>query len=85
MIAVIQRVRQASVMIENKVKGQIDLGFMILLGITHIQTIVALIVGGFIAAPIAAKLAGKLPSKTSFILLGILVIIWSIKILSKLL
>lgn len=55
--------------------------FFILLGVTHIQTIVALIIGGFVAAPIAAKLAGKLPRKTSFILLGILVIIWSIKIL----
>lgn len=59
--------------------------FFILLGVTHLQTIVALIVGGFIAAPIAAKLAGKLPRKTSFILLGTLVIIWSLKILSKLL
>ncbi|MEO5685034.1 MAG: TSUP family transporter [Chitinophagaceae bacterium] len=59
--------------------------FFILLGVTHIQTIVALIIGGFVAAPIAAKLAGKLPRKISFILLGILVIIWSLKILSKLL
>jgi hypothetical protein len=38
-----------------------------------------------VAAPIAAKLAGRLPKKTSFLLLGVLVIIWSIKILSKLL
>lgn len=59
--------------------------FFTLLGVSHWQTIVALILGGFIAAPIAAKLAGKLPRKTSFILLGILVIIWSLKILSKLL
>jgi siroheme synthase-like protein len=58
--------------------------FFILLGVSHVQTIVALIIGGFIAAPIAARLAGKLPRKTSFILLGILVIIWSLKILSKL-
>lgn len=57
--------------------------FFILLGVTHLQTIVALIIGGFMAAPIAAKLAGKLPRKTSFILLGILVIIWSLKILTK--
>ncbi|WP_238806454.1 D-aminoacyl-tRNA deacylase [Emticicia aquatica] len=35
MIAVIQRVTQASVTIDNEIKGQIDLGFMILLGITH--------------------------------------------------
>ncbi len=59
--------------------------FFILLGVTHIQTIIALILGGFVAAPLAAKLAGKLPRKTSFILLGVLVIIWSLKILSKLL
>jgi uncharacterized protein len=59
--------------------------FFTLLGVSHWQTIVALIIGGFIAAPIAAKLAGKLPRKTSFILLGILVIIWSLNILSKLL
>jgi uncharacterized membrane protein YfcA len=58
--------------------------FFTLLGVSHWQTIVALILGGFIAAPIAAKLAGKLPRKTSFILLGVLVIIWSLKILSKL-
>lgn len=59
--------------------------FFTLLGVSHWQTIIALILGGFIAAPIAARLAGKLPRKTSFILLGILVIIWSLKILSTLL
>lgn len=59
--------------------------FFLLLGITHLQTIVALILGSLLAAPIAAKLAGKLPRKTSFILLGILVIIWSGNILWKLL
>ncbi|MDO9374174.1 MAG: TSUP family transporter [Ferruginibacter sp.] len=58
--------------------------FFTLLGVSHWQTIVALILGGFLAAPIAARLAGKLPRKTSFILLGVLVIIWSLKILSKL-
>lgn len=57
------------------------LTFFTLLGVTHWQTILALVVGGLIAAPIAAKLAGRLPRKTSFILLGVLVIIWSVKIL----
>jgi len=38
MIAVIQRVTQASVTIDNEIKGQIGLGFMILLGITHTDT-----------------------------------------------
>lgn len=57
--------------------------FFTLLGVTHWQVIVALLLGGFIAAPLAAKLAGKMPKKTAFILLGILVIIWSLRILVK--
>jgi D-tyrosyl-tRNA(Tyr) deacylase len=38
MIAVIQRVSEASVTIENEVKGQIGTGFLVLLGITHTDT-----------------------------------------------
>jgi uncharacterized membrane protein YfcA len=57
--------------------------FFTLLGVSHWQTIFGLIIGGVVAAPIAAKLAGKLPKKTSFILLGLLVIWWSIRILIK--
>lgn len=38
MIAVIQRVSQASVTIDNQVKGQIGTGFLVLLGITHTDT-----------------------------------------------
>lgn len=58
--------------------------FFTMIGVTHWQVIVALIIGGLIGAPIAAKLAGRLPRKASFILLGILVIIWSLRILVKL-
>jgi uncharacterized protein len=57
--------------------------FFTLIGVSHWQTIVALIIGGLVAAPIAARLAGKLPKKTAFILLGILVIGWSLRILVK--
>lgn len=57
--------------------------FFTLLGVTHWQVIVALLLGGFVAAPIAAKLAGKMPKKTAFLCLGILVIIWSLRILVK--
>jgi siroheme synthase-like protein len=57
--------------------------FFTLLGVSHWQVILALVVGGLIAAPLAARLAGKLPRKTSFILLGILVIFWSLRILLK--
>jgi D-aminoacyl-tRNA deacylase len=35
MIAVIQRVSEASVMIDGTIKGQIEVGFLVLLGITH--------------------------------------------------
>jgi len=54
------------------------------LGISHWQTILGLIIGGLLAAPLAAKLSGKLPKKTAYIFLGILVILWSLKILWKL-
>jgi siroheme synthase-like protein len=57
--------------------------FFTLLGVSHWQTIVALVIGGLVAAPLAAKLAGKLPRKTAFILLGLLVIFWSMRILIK--
>ena len=57
--------------------------FFTMIGVSHWQTILALVIGGLVAAPIAAKLAGKLPKKTSYLLLGILVIIWSIRILIK--
>ncbi len=59
--------------------------FFTLLGVSHWQVILALMTGGFIAAPIAAKLTGRMPKKTAFILLGILVIIWSVRILVKVL
>jgi len=57
--------------------------FFTMIGVSHWQTILALIIGGVIAAPIAAKLAGRLPKKTAYMLLGILVIFWSIRILIK--
>lgn len=39
MIAVIQRVSRASVSIAEQVKGAIDAGFLVLLGVTHTDTI----------------------------------------------
>jgi uncharacterized membrane protein YfcA len=58
--------------------------FFQLIVISHWQTILALVVGGFTAAPIAARLAGKLPRKTASLLLGVLVIIWSLRIIVRL-
>lgn len=57
--------------------------FFAMIGVSHWQTILALILGGLVAAPIAAKLAGKLPKKTAYLLLGVLVIFWSLRILVK--
>ncbi len=59
--------------------------FFTLIGVQNWQVILALVIGGVIAAPIAAKLAGKLPRKASFILLGAVVVIWSVRILVKIL
>lgn len=61
------------------------LTFFVLLGISHWQTILGLVAGGVAAAPVAAKLAGKLHRRTSFICLGILVIIWSLKMIISIL
>jgi uncharacterized membrane protein YfcA len=59
--------------------------FFTLIGVQHWQFILALVIGGLIAAPIAARLSGKLPKKASFILLGVIVVLWSVRILIKVL
>ncbi|MBA4168526.1 MAG: TSUP family transporter [Chitinophagaceae bacterium] len=59
------------------------LTFFSMLGISHWQIIVGMVLGGMAAAPIAARLAGRLPLKTMFISVGSLVIFWSLRILLK--
>lgn len=61
------------------------LTFFTMIGVQNWQVILALVIGGVIAAPIAARLAGKLPRKTSFIFLGTVVVIWSLRILYNIL
>ena len=53
--------------------------FVTLIGLTHWQVILGLVLGGMIAAPIAAKLSGRLPIKTMMIMVGIVVIIVSLR------
>ena len=53
--------------------------FFTLIGLTHWTIIAGLIIGGIIAAPIAAYLANKIPVKSIMILVGIVVIITSLK------
>lgn len=55
--------------------------FFFILGVSHWQSILGLIVGGIIAAPLAARLVGKLPIKKMFIGVGIIVIISSVRII----
>lgn len=59
--------------------------FMIFGGIKGWSVIIGLILGGVIAAPIAAKLVNKIKRKPMMIAVGILIIILSIRTLSKLL
>lgn len=55
--------------------------FISLIGFSHWQVIVGLILGGMVAAPIAASLSRRLPVKTMMILVGIVVIIVSLRII----
>jgi hypothetical protein len=58
--------------------------FFLFIGMQHWQIVAGLIAGGVIAAPVAALLAGKLSKKWSYLLIGILSGIWSLRILWKL-
>ncbi|TDQ11693.1 sulfite exporter TauE/SafE family protein [Pedobacter metabolipauper] len=55
--------------------------FFFMLGVSHWQSILGLIVGGVIAAPLAARLVGKLPMKKMFIGVATIVIISSVRII----
>ena len=56
-----------------------SLTFVTIIGLTHWAIIVGLIIGGVIAAPIAAYISNKIPTKSIMILVGIVVIITSLK------
>ena len=57
--------------------------FFITVGISHWNIVLGLLIGGSLAAPIAAKLAGRLPKKTMMIAVGIMVMIWCIRMIIK--
>lgn len=57
--------------------------FLATLGVTHWHIILGLIAGSATAAPIAAKLAGKIPRRIGLILVGSLVMTWSIYLIFK--
>ncbi len=56
-----------------------SLTFVTIIGLTHWMIIAGLIIGGCIAAPIGALIANKIPTKTIMILVGLVVIIISLK------
>ncbi|WP_256012875.1 TSUP family transporter [Desertivirga xinjiangensis] len=53
--------------------------FILFLGMNHFQIILGLILGGSLAAPIAARLSSKLPVKTIMLVVGIVVILVSLR------
>ena len=55
--------------------------FILFIGLNHFQVILGLILGGMIAAPIAARLSSKLPVKTIMLVVGIVVILVSVRII----
>ena len=55
--------------------------FFAMIGLNHWQIIIGLILGGVVAAPIAAYLASRLPVKKFMIVVGILIILVSIRII----
>lgn len=57
--------------------------FLATLGVTHWHIILGLMAGSAVAAPVAAKLAGKLPRRAGLVLVGSLVMVWSIYLISK--
>lgn len=57
--------------------------FFVTVGISHWNIVLGLLIGGAIAAPFAARLAGKLPRKTMMIAVGIMVMIWCIRMIVK--
>lgn len=58
-----------------------SLTFLGIIGISHWNIIAGLIVGGVVAAPIAALAARRLPTKPMMVVVGILIIIVSIRII----
>lgn len=57
--------------------------FFIMVGVQHWNIVLGLIIGGSLAAPFAARLVGKLPKKKMMIAVGIMVMIWCIRLIIK--
>ncbi|MBK8291258.1 MAG: sulfite exporter TauE/SafE family protein [Flammeovirgaceae bacterium] len=60
-----------------------SLTFFATIGLSHLQIIVGLLLGGIVAAPIAAHITRKLPIKRMMMFVGFVVILVSIRLLVK--
>src|SRR3990170_7624813 len=58
-----------------------SLTFFLTIGISYLQVIAGLVLGGALAAPIAAHLTRKLPIKKIMVIVGVVVIIVSIRLI----
>jgi hypothetical protein len=54
-----------------------------MIGLSHWQVIFGLVIGGMVAAPFSIYLSNKIPIKKGLILVGILIIIISLRTLIK--
>jgi hypothetical protein len=57
--------------------------FFLTVGVSNWNVVLGLLIGGGIASPLAAKLTGKLPRKTMMIAVGIMVMIWCVRMFIK--
>jgi hypothetical protein len=57
--------------------------FFIYAGVSHWNVVLGLLTGGALAAPLAARIAGRLPKKTMMLAVGIMVMIWCIRMVVK--
>jgi uncharacterized membrane protein YfcA len=55
--------------------------FFLFIGLSHLQVILGLIIGGIIAAPIAASITRKLPVKAMMIIVGVTVMLVSLRLI----
>lgn len=53
--------------------------FLVLIGIGHWRIIVGLLIGGILAAPLAAHICKRLPSRVLMVIVGVIIIILSLR------
>jgi hypothetical protein len=57
--------------------------FFVTVGISHLGIVAGMLIGAVVAAPLAARLSGKLPRKALMIAVGVMVIIWCVRLIIR--